>query len=105
MEHFTNDEIFLEQVGFFSQFLLLPTSYSKDESTGDSSQSIQDGSDDSRLKKFCFESLGYDVQFWREVEYLISDMNCFVTHLMQVFFFCILIHSTSIGIKSLISHT
>ena len=44
---------------FFAAFLLLPTSYSKDESTEDSSQSIQDGSDDSRLKKFCFESFGY----------------------------------------------
>ena len=27
----------------------------------------------------------YDDQLWRELEYLISDMNCFSTHLLQYF--------------------
>ena len=85
MEHFSNTDIYLEQVGFFHKVLSLPSSYFLVESSdGNGKTSNDDLIDDTSLKKFCIETLNYDIQFWREMEYLISDMNCFVTHLVQV---------------------
>ena len=90
MEHFSNEEIFLEQVGFFHKILSLSSSYvhlegyRQDETLKDTTLMHCKYDDDTQLKTFFVEILGYDIQFWREMEYLISDMNCFVTHLVQV---------------------
>ena len=91
MEHFSNEEIFLEQVGFFYKVLSLSSTCallegSQDETSQDNSSISIQRYQDTQLKCFFLETLGYDIQFWREMEYLISDMNCFVTHLLQVSF-------------------
>ena len=35
------------------------------------------------MKQFFVETCGYDERLWRELEYVISDMNCYSTPLMQ----------------------
>jgi hypothetical protein len=32
---------------------------------------------------FFVDVCGYDTHLWRELEYVISDMNCYSTHMMQ----------------------
>jgi hypothetical protein len=64
MEHFRNDkQLYHEQVGFFASIELLGR--------------------EKGVKYFFTSSLGYDKQLWLELEYVISDMNTYVTHLMS----------------------
>ena len=108
MEHFSNEDIFLEQVGFFHKILSLSSSYvhlegyRQDGTSADTTLMHCKYDDDTHLKTFFVEILGYDIQFWREIEYLISDMNCFVTHLVQVSYNDFLFRTLQIFICSVI---
>jgi hypothetical protein len=61
MEHFCDEDSHFEQRGFFVCMLRL----------GDGSP-----------RDFFCTSLGLDDAFWHQLEYVLSDMNCFVPHLM-----------------------
>lgn len=63
MEHFVLADTYWEQVGFFDAMARI----SPDES----------------VKEFFVKTLGYSKTFWYELEYVISDMNCYSTHLLR----------------------
>ena len=63
MEHFCDQDSHFEQRGFFLCMLRL-------------------GNGSSPRDFFC-SSCGLDSLFWHQLEYVLSDMNCFVPHLMQ----------------------
>lgn len=63
MEHFVLADTYWEQVGFFKAM----ASISSEESVRD----------------FFIKSLGYPKMFWYELEYVLSDMNCYSTHLLR----------------------
>lgn len=65
MEHFMDKNSHLEQVGFCRCMLKL--------SNG-------------KPRNFFLHDCGLDDQLWRELEYVISDMNCFAPHLMSYLF-------------------
>ena len=62
MEHFCDQDSHFEQRGFFKCMLRL--------------------GDGSPRDFFCF-ALGLDDVLWHQLEYVLSDMNCFVPHLLQ----------------------
>jgi hypothetical protein len=62
MEHFINADSHEEQVGFFHCLF-----------------QINGG----KLKKYFLDELGYPKTLWFELEYVISDMNCFSIHLLR----------------------
>jgi hypothetical protein len=62
MEHFCDEDSHLEQRGFFTCMLRLGNG---------------------NPREFFCTSWGLDGLFWNHLEYVISDMNCFVPHLMQ----------------------
>eukprot|EP01038_Epipyxis_sp_PR26KG_P005964 gene5964-8218_t len=62
MEHFYDQNIYFEQVGFFSGMLNLGNG---------------------NPKSFFMKELGYDKELWIVLEYVISDMNCYSTHLLR----------------------
>ncbi len=62
MEHFINPDSHHEQVGFFHCLF-----------------QINEG----KLKRYFLDVLGYEKSLWFEMEYVISDMNCFSTHLLR----------------------
>lgn len=62
MEHFTNADSHEEQVGFFH--CLFQINHGK-------------------IKKYFLDVLGYEKTLWFELEYVISDMNCFSIHLLR----------------------
>lgn len=64
MEHFTSPDIYKEQVGFFA-----------------SMRSINHGD----VKQYFLKALGHPKPFWYELEYVLSDMNCYSTHLLRYF--------------------
>eukprot|EP01041_Mallomonas_annulata_P005246 gene5246-10496_t len=90
MEHFIDNDIHLEQVGFFRCMLGLHEGHPRrffasplpclclcttDPSPGpDHVVSVCVCRHDSR---------GCDIQLWRELEYVISDTNCYSTHLVR----------------------
>jgi hypothetical protein len=61
MENFVNDETYEEQIGYFKAMA-----------------SLNKG----KPKAF-FASMGYDMMLWYELEYCISDMNCYVPHFLH----------------------
>jgi len=65
MEHFVKRELHLEQVGFFRCFLKLTPHPAVN-----------------KPQLFFYEN-GLDLALWQELEYLIADMNCHSTHLVQ----------------------
>lgn len=62
MEHFCDEDSHFEQRGFFTCMLRLGNGRPRDY--------------------FC-TCFGLDSTFWHQLEYVLSDMNCFVPHLMQ----------------------
>jgi len=68
MENFLDPELHLEQVGFFRALARL-------------GGVATDGR--VRLRRFFCEEWGLDQRLWDEMEYVISDMNCAVCHLLQ----------------------
>ena len=72
MEKFALDgDTYEEQVGFFRCVL------------GLSGLGGGGGGGGNKLKQFFVGTCEYDERLWRELEYVISDMNCYCTHLMQ----------------------
>ena len=66
MDHFSNPIIHLEQVGFFRcMFYFLGAQRKK------------------TLKEFFLIFCGYDEECWQALEYVISDQNCYVPHLLS----------------------
>ena len=76
MSHFSDPQLYKEQVGFFKRMMTLPKNIKK---LGQQSAFGQS----SDLEELFVNYLQFDLQLWHEVEYLISDMNCFSTHLVQ----------------------
>lgn len=62
MEHFISPEIYYEQVGFFDAMLRI---------------------NPSSVKFYFLNVLGYPKALWYELEYVLSDMNCYSTHLLR----------------------
>lgn len=62
MEHFVLPETYHEQVGFFDAMLNIS---------------------DQSPKSFFLKTLGHAKSFWFEMEYVLSDMNCYSTHLLR----------------------
>lgn len=62
MEHFCDQNSHLEQRGFFTCMLRIGNGSPRD---------------------FFCTSCGLDLLFWHQLEYVLSDMNCFAPHLMQ----------------------
>lgn len=102
MEHFSDPIIHYEQIGFFKSMIHLGHFYSnsriscqmKSSLTTHENPGIHDeiGCFDlfnchlhrgSKPKYFFLEICHFDKQLWKELEYVISDMNCFVPHLLQ----------------------
>jgi len=61
MEHFCDEDSHLEQRGFFMCMLRLGTG---------------------RPREFFCSHCGLDSTFWHQLEYVLSDMNCYVPHLL-----------------------
>ena len=62
MEHFINEETYEEQIGYFKSMANL---------------------NNCKPKAFFTKNLGYDMMLWYELEYCISDMNCYLPHFLH----------------------
>lgn len=94
MENFIDIATYKEQVGFFRCMLKLSdvkvealpsiatiTSISPIEI--ESHVLPETAKNDRSPQPFFVDICGYDKHLWRELEYVISDMNCYSTHMMQ----------------------
>jgi len=79
MEHFIEESIHYEQIGFCRAMLLLNNSKCSslpctDETVEYNQMTIKNIIEFGHPKEYFLQECGYDMQLWMELEYVISDM-------------------------------